>query len=268
VYDADLSSYFDTIPHDRLMAMVERRIADRSILKLVRMWLRCAIVEEDDRGGRKTTKPTAGTPQGGVISPLLANIYLHDLDQAFHQDADGPMQIANARLVRYADDFVVLARWMGPRIKGWLERHLEARLGLTINREKTHVVELRDGRGSLDFLGFTFRYDRDLYGGSGRYLNVLPSAKSMKQIREKTRGVMRTLNRPIWEVIDQLNDLLRGWKNYFQYGYPRHAFRSVNFYVVLSFRQFLRRKSQRVCKPFRQGESLYRGIRRYGFKPL
>ena len=268
VYDADLSSYFDTIPHDRLMVMVERRIADRSILKLVRMWLRCAIVEEDGRGGKKTTKPMAGTPQGGVISPLLANIYLHDLDAAFHQDADGPMKIANARLIRYADDFVVLARWMGPRIKKWLENHLEAKLGLTVNREKTHVVDLRDGRGSLDFLGFTFRYDRDLHGRSGRYLNVLPSAKAMKRIRERIRGVMRKFNRPIWEVIDELNDVLRGWKIYFQYGYPRRAFRSVNFYVLMSFRRFLRRKSQRVCRPFRKGETLYHGIRRYGFVPL
>ncbi len=151
VYDADLSSYFDTIPHARLMTMVERRIADRAVLKLIRMWLRCAIVEDDDRGGRKTTKPTAGTPQGGVISPLLANIYLHDLDKTFHDDEGGPMRVANARLVRYADDFVVLARWMGPRITSWLENRLEARLGLTINREKTSVVVLRDGKESLNF---------------------------------------------------------------------------------------------------------------------
>lgn len=268
VYDADLSSYFDTIPHDRLMALVERRVADRSVLTLIRMWLRCAIVEDDGRGGKRTTKPTAGTPQGGVISPLLANIYLHDMDQAFHQDADGPMRFANARLVRYADDFVVLARWMGPRIQEWLARHLEGRLGLTINREKTHVVVLRDGRENLDFLGFTFRYDRHLHGGPGRYLNVLPSTKSAKRIREKIRGVMRQYNRPIWEVIDELNLLLRGWRNYFRYGYPRRTFRSVNYYVISSFRQFLRRKSQRVCKPFRKGESIYRGIRRYGFVPL
>jgi len=268
VYDADLSSYFDTIPHDRLMEMVERRIADRSILKLIRMWLRCAIVEEDDRGRKKVTKPEAGTPQGGVISPLLANIYLHDLDQAFHKDADGPMQIANARLVRYADDFVVMALWMGPRIKEWLERHLETKLGLRINREKTHVVDLHDGRGSVDFLGFTFRYDRHLDGRPGRYLNVTPSAKAAKRVRERVRGILGVVHRPLWEAIDELNVFLRGWKHYFGFGYPRRVFRSVNFYVATSFRRLLRRKSQRASKPLRQGETLYRAIRRLGFVPL
>lgn len=268
VYDADLSSYFDTIPHDRLMAMVERRIADRAVLKLIRGWLRCAIVEDDGRGGRKTTKPTAGTPQGGVISPLLANIYLHDLDQAFHTDPEGPMQVANARLVRYADDFVVLARWMGPRITTWLEGHLEAKLGLTINREKTSVVDLRDGRGSLNFLGFTFRYDRSLHGGPGRYLNLLPSAKAAKRVRERIHGVFRITHRPVWKAIDEVNDLLRGWKHYFGYGYPRRVFRAVNLYALERFRRFLRGKSQRACKPLRQGETFYRAFRRLGFSPL
>jgi len=268
VYDADLSSYFDTIPHDRLMAMVERRIADRSVLKLIRMWLRCAIVEDDDRGGRKTTKPTAGTPQGGVISPLLANIYLHNLDKAFHDDEGGPMRVANARLVRYADDFVVLARWMGPRITRWLENRLEAKLGLTINREKTRVVVLRDGKGSLDFLGFTFRYDRHLHGGPGRYLNVLPSAKSAKRVREKIHEIFRITNRPVWKALDEVNTLLRGWKEYFGYGYPRRIFWAVNRHVLESFWRFLRGKSQRACKPLRQGESYYHAIRRLGYKPL
>ena len=268
VYDADLSSYFDTIPHDRLTALVERRIADRAVLKLIRMWLRCAIVEDDDRGVRKTTKPTAGTPQGGVISPLLANIYLHELDRSFHTEPDGPMQFAKARLVRYADDFVVLARWMGPRIQKWLERHLEAKLGLTINREKTRIVELRYGKGSLDFLGFTFRYDRDLKGRDWRYLNVHPSMKAAKRLREKIHGILRFTNRPVWEAIDDVNDLLRGWKAYFKYGYPRRIFAAVNLYVLERFKRYLRGKSQRACKPLRQGETYYRALRRLGYQPL
>jgi RNA-directed DNA polymerase len=268
MYDADLSSYFDTIPHDRLMTQVEQRIADRAVLKLIRGWLRCAIVEDDERGGRKTTHPTAGTPQGGVISPLLANIYLHDLDRSFHVDPDGPKQFANARLVRYADDFVVLARWMGPRIQKWLESHLEAKLGLTINREKTRIVELRDGKGSVDFLGFTLRYDRDLNGRSGRYLNVLPSSKAAKRVREKIHAIFRLTNRPVWKAIDDINVLLRGWKAYFEYGYPRRVFRAVNLYVLDRFQRFLRGKSQRACKPLRKGETYYRALRRLGFHPL
>jgi RNA-directed DNA polymerase len=103
VYDADLASYFDTIDHDRLVQQLQRRIVDRSVLRLIRLWLRCPVVEEDEAGRPRLTRPRQGTPQGGVISPLLANIYLHDFDRAFH-GPDGPAQFANARLVRYADD--------------------------------------------------------------------------------------------------------------------------------------------------------------------
>ena len=139
VYDADLASYFDTIDHARLLRQLERRIADRSVLRLIRLWLRCPIVEEGDDGRRRTTHPRQGTPQGGVISPLLANIYLHDFDRAFHE-SNGPAQFAKARLVRYADDFVVLARYMGPRVVPWLEAQLEGHLRLTLNRTKTRAA--------------------------------------------------------------------------------------------------------------------------------
>ena len=268
VYDADLSSYFDTIPHDRLMQMVERRIADRAILKLIRLWLKCAIVEDDEQGRSKITKPQKGTPQGGVISPLLANIYLHAMDSAFHEDPAGPYQVANARLVRYADDFVVMARRMGPRIVRWLEHKLEGELGLTINREKTHTVRMHVEGESLNFLGYTFRYDRDLYGRVRRYLNVVPSAKSAKRIREKIKAITRHTGRPIWEAIDEVRALLRSWAPYFSYGYPRKVFRALNYYVLECFRGFLRRQSQRRSKPFRKGESLYAGLRRMGFAAL
>jgi RNA-directed DNA polymerase len=267
VYDADLASYFDTIDHDRLLQQLGRRIADRSVLRLIRLWLRCPVVEEDDQGRRRLTHPRQGTPQGGVISPLLANVYLHDFDRAFHA-AEGPAQFANARLVRYADDFVVLARWMGPRIIEWLERTLEQDLRLTVNRTKTRVVRLHTAGESLDFLGFTLRYDRDRLGRPRRYLNVTPSPRAQVRVREKVRGLTAQTSRPLDEVIGAVNTLLRGWSAYFRYGYPRGAFRALNHYLQVRFRCFLRNRSQRRSRPFRPGESLYAGLHRYGLRYL
>ena len=262
-YDADLSSYFDSIPHEKLMGMVERRIADRSVLKLIRMWLRSPVVEEDGGGSGKQGR--TGTPQGGVISPLLANIYLHELDRAFHEDEDGPYRRANARLVRYADDLVVLARYLGRRITGWMERKLEEDLGLHLNRSKTRIVRMGERGESLSFLGFTLRYDRDLMGRKTRYLNVFPSKKAVFRLRDKVRGRTRSgYKKPLREAIEEVNVLLRGWANYFRYGYPRKVFRDVNHFVRWRFERFLRNRSQRRSKPFRVGESLHTGLKRYG----
>jgi RNA-directed DNA polymerase len=263
VYDADLSGYFDSIPHDKLMQMVERRIADRPVLKLIRMWLRSPVVEEADKGGGK--KSDKGTPQGGVISPLLANIYLHGLDKGFHEEGDGPYQSANARLVRYADDFVILARYMGTGIVRWVEGKLEKDLGLEVNRDKTSIVRMEKRGEALDFLGFTLRYDRDLKGREKRYLNVVPSKKAVERLRDKIRA--RTYSgykKPLQEAVEEVNVILRGWANYFGYGYPRKAFREVNHFVRSRFKRFLLNRSQRRCKPFREGESLYAGLKRYG----
>jgi RNA-directed DNA polymerase len=263
VYDADLSGYFDSIPHDKLMQMVEGRIADRSILKLIRMWLRCPVVEEGQKGGG--SKSGKGTPQGGVISPLLANIYLHGMDLAFHEEEEGPYRATNARLVRYADDFVILARYMGPCITRWIEGKLEADLGLEVNRGKTSIVRMGKWGETLDFLGITFRYDRDRKGRDKRYLNIFPSKKAVVRLRDKIRE--KTYNgykKPLQEVVDEVNVILRGWANYFGYGYPRKVFRDVNRFVRCRFKRFLVNRSQRRCKPLRQGESLYSGLKRYG----
>ncbi len=263
VYDADLSSYFDTIPHDKLMRVVERRIADRSVLKLIRMWLRCPVVEGGDEGSG--TKRGKGTPQGGVISPLLANIYLHEMDKAFHEEQEGPFQVAKARLVRYADDFVILARYMGPRITRWVEEKLEADLGLQVNREKTSIVQVGKKGATLDFLGFTLRYDWDLRGRDKRYLNIFPSKKAVARLRDKIRNKTRSGHKePLLKVIEQVNVILRGWANYFRYGYCRKTFRDVNHFVRCRFNRFLLNRSQRRSRPFREGESLYAGLKRYG----
>lgn len=260
VYDADLSSYFDSIPHEQLMVELQRRITDRSVLNLIRQWLNSPVKEKDG----SISRPKQGTPQGGVISPLLANIYLHRLDRAFHEDLDSPYHFARARMVRYADDFVVLARYMGNRITGWLEEKIESVLGLSINRDKTGIVRMR-GNESLNFLGFTFRYDRDLKGRDWDYLNIMPSRKAIVALREKLRVKTSSgYKRRLVFVIGEVNSILRGWGNYFNYGYPRKVFRDVNHFTRTRFQRFLNNRSQRRSKPFRAGESLYAGLKRYG----
>jgi RNA-directed DNA polymerase len=185
-----------------------------------------------------------------VISPLLANIYLHWFEKAFHRP-DGPAHWAKAKIARYADDFVILARYQGHRLIEWVETLLEGRFGLTINRQKTRVVDLKQPRASLDFLGFTFRYDRDLHGRDRRYLNVFPSKKSVARLRERIRGLTDSSRScvPIPQVIAEINQVLRGWANYFRPGYPRMAFRSVNWFVADRLYRHLRRRSQRPFRP-------------------
>ena len=282
VYDADLKGYFDSIPYDKLMACVQMRISDRSVLKLIRMWLKAPVGEPPGnkgggKGGTKREKPwqgrkiypRKGCPQGGVISPLLANLYLHWFDKVFHQ-ADGPANWANARLVRYADDFVVLARHQSNRLSDWIEAKLETWMGLEINREKTQVVNLKEVGRSLDFLGFTFRFDRSLYKHwEKRYLNVFVSDKSVAREREKLRELTarRRSCMPIPRMISEVNRQLTGWGNYFNYGYPRKAFRKVNSFLELRLIGHLKRRSQR---PFRtpKGRTMHEHLKKLGLVSL
>jgi len=226
------------------MLAVATRVVDRSVLHLLRLWLTVPVEDEREKGPPRASKQ--GTPQGGVISPLLANIYLHWFDRAFHGET-GPATWANARLVRYADDFVVLARWQGPRLVAWLERVLERRLGLVVNREKTRIVKLKDEGTSFDFLGFTLGWVPDLKGRGHRYLAVRPSEKTL--VRE--RGALREIVNihagcmPIPMLVKRLNRHLLGWANYFNLGYPRHVFRRVNSYVRDRLCGHLGRRSQR-----------------------
>ena len=257
VYDADLKGYFDSIPHDKLLEGLRKRIADRSVLKLIRLWLQAPVVDTDEDGKPKVSRPRAGTPQGGVISPLLANSFLHWLDLAF-QSTSGPGTWANARLVRYADDFVVLARFQGPRLTQWLESFIEGRMGLEINRDKTSVVQLKEG-GRLNFLGFTLWHAPDLHGRGHRYWRWEPSKEAVARERAKLRGFTSTKHcfRPIPSLIRKISRHLRGWSNYFDYGCPRAAFRRINWYVRQRLKRHLMRRSQRPFRPSR-GKSYYR----------
>jgi RNA-directed DNA polymerase len=268
VYDADLKSYFDTINHDNLMKCLERRLADRQVLALLRGWLNTPVLETDEHGRTTGSRPKQGTPQGGVISPLLANIYLHWFDKTFH-GANGPATWANAKLVRYADDFVVLARYAGARLQTWIESLLEERFKLTINREKTRVVKLNSPDASLDFLGYTFRYDADLYGRSGRYLNVFPSAKSQARARQRIRELTdrRWCFARATSVLANVNDFLRGWGRYYAHGYPRQAFHRLNWHVVNRLRRHLQRRSQRSYRP-PAGVSFYAHLQALGLQLL
>lgn len=267
VYDADLKGYFDSIPHDKLLACVRVKVVDRSVLGLIRMWLEAVVVEPQSKeggGGSKTGRSKKGTPQGGVISPLLANIFLNVFDKVFYR-AGGPARDSGAKLVRYADDFVVLAREITPETDAFIETTLETRMGLEINREKTKVVHLDRKGESLDFLGFTFRYDRDLRGRDHRYLNVFPSKKAVARERARLREMTgsRMCFKPLPTMIGEMNRHLKGWANYFGFGYPRVAFREINTFARARLTRHVRRRSQRPFRP-PEGVTYYEAINRMG----
>jgi RNA-directed DNA polymerase len=264
VYDADLSGYFDSIPHDKLLACVRMRVTDGSVLKLIRMWLRAPVVEAEKGKPPTVKRNDKGTPQGGVISPLLANIYLHWFDTVFHR-ANGPVQWANARLVRYVDDFVILARYIGPQLEAFVESRIEEWLGLQINREKTRIYDAREPGQTLDFLGYSFRYDRDLHGRPFRYWNLTPSRGALQRERDALREMTspKQCFKPLPIVIDELNQQMRGWATYFSKGYPRMAFRHINGYARLRLTRHAQRRSQRGYRP-PKGRSYYEHFQNMG----
>jgi RNA-directed DNA polymerase len=277
IYDADLASYFDTIPHDKLIAGIRQRVTDGRVLALIRQWLDAPVIEPtppDDKNGKgstsRMTRRTQGTPQGGVLSPLLANIHLHWFDRAFN-GRGGPAKWANARLIRYADDFVILARHVGERIERWVEEKIEVRLGLKINRDKTRVIQdLRADGEKLDFLGYSLRHAHDQYGVKGKkYLRVEPSVKAQKRAREKVAEILgrNQSHTPLPELIERLNATLRGWANYFELGHPRKAKRDLNSYVRKKLTWHLQSRSQRAWKPWGD-QSAYAHLNRMGLIQL
>ena len=265
VYDADLKGYFDSIPHDKLMKAVERRIADQQVLKLIRKWLTAPIWEE----GKPMSPNDRGTPQGGVISPLLANIYLHWFDKVFH-GAQGPGSMAKAVLVRYADDFVIMARYLTKKIITWVEGEIEGRFGLAINREKTEIKDLAVPKERLDFLGFTMRRESVKKIPWKQYCKEQPSKKSLQKAKDEIRSITSPKNgyRPIADVVKSLNQHLRGWGRYFSKGYPSTTFNTINVYVDERVYRFLQRRSQRGYKKPRESKTWYREMRRLGVVQL
>jgi RNA-directed DNA polymerase len=246
VYDADIQSYFDTIDHRLLLKCLRRRVVDRSVLKLIRMWLECPVQDSGD--GNRLVRSEKGTPQGGVISPLLSNVFLHELDLRWNRRG-GPRETYNARLVRYADDFVVLARFIGKPIQEFLTELLEGKMGLRLSPEKTRIVNLSELGQSLDFLGYTFRFDRGWRKKNSRYLNLLPSKKSEAKIRGRVKFLTQGRGKtPLPDVLADLSRALLSWGRYFAQGYPSHTFRRVDDYAQLRIYRLMRRKSQRKMK--------------------
>ncbi len=264
VYDADLKGYFDSIPHDKLMKALEARIADQQVLKLIRKWLQAPIWEP----GKPMKSNDKGTPQGGVISPLLANLYMHWFDKVFH-GSGGPGTWAKATLVRYADDFVIMARYMTKDIVVWIETLLEGRFGLTINREKTKIVNLEKSKQELLFLGFSMRFVDFRKRAGRKFCLTMPSAKSVKKAKEKIREHTHARNgyKPIQEVVSRLNLFLCGWGQYFRKGHPSAAFGKINSYTDESVYRCLQRRSQRGYKKERS-QSWYQVMRNLGVMQL
>jgi RNA-directed DNA polymerase len=198
----------------------------------------------------------------------LANLHLHWFDALFH-GPQGPARQADAKLVRYADDFVVLAKQIKPETVEFMESRLEGKFQLEINRDKPRVVELREAGASLDFLGYTFRYDRDLKGRGRQYLNVFPSKKAVQREREKLHQMTDSHQcfKPIPSLIGELNRHLKGWANYFSWGYPTSVYCEIERYVQGRLIQHFERRSQRPYRP-PEGESWLRHLTRMGLRRL
>jgi RNA-directed DNA polymerase len=240
VVDADLSKYFDTIPHDQLMRSVARRIVDGDILKLIKMWLKAPVEETDKDGKKRMTggkRSKQGTPQGGVISPLLANLYMNRFLK--HWRTSGQEHKLKAHVVAYADDFVILSRGHAAEAKAWAGAVM-TRLGLTLNEAKTSLRNAREE--SFNFLGYCF--GPHYFPGNGRkYLGASPAKTSVARLKPRISAILHRGNNAPWsEVCAELNRVLKGWSNYFDYGTCTPAYTAINHHVVTRVRHFLVRR--------------------------
>jgi RNA-directed DNA polymerase len=243
VYDADLKGYFDAIPHKLLMDKIAKRISDSTMLALIRKILRAPVAETNANGRILITKPGRGTPQGGVVSPLFANIYLNDFSVLINTKTP-------CRMISYADDFVILNRrpFTDTQIE-WFRNKLEAE-GLAVNETKTQVVNMRRHWAEFDFLGFSFKIVPCFLKKGHWCLEIKPSKKSQMKFKNTIRNIVKhRTSRGLQELISAVNPVIRGWKNYFsQCGYPKRVFFKMDWFVVARFYRWSKRLSQRRSK--------------------
>jgi RNA-directed DNA polymerase len=232
--------FFDSIPHNELLKSVARRVADGSVLRLIKLWLKAPIEERDADGTRRMSggkSNTRGTPQGGVASPLLANIYMNRFLKYWRLTERG--EAFSAHVVSYADDFIILSRGRAAQALTWTKAVM-TKLGLTLNEAKTSLRNAQQDR--FDFLGYSFGPHHYKANGK-RYLGASPSKKSVRRLKTTVGNLLVPGNNdPWWEVRDTLNRSLRGWSNYFSYGTRRSVFRGVDRYVYERVRDFLARR--------------------------
>ncbi len=256
VVDADLSKYFDTIPHPELLKSIAARISDRHILRLLKMWLKAPVEERDGDGKKRMSggkNAKRGTPQGGVISPLLANRYMNRFLR-YWEKTKQPRHL-RARIVSYADDFVILSRGRAAEALDWTRRAI-TRLGLTLNEAKTKLKDAR--RERFEFLGYSFGPHRHWRDGK-LYLGASPSPKSMARLKQNVRDHLKeSHSRPWPDIRDRLNAILRGWDGYFCYGTRWTAHRAIDSHVVQNVRRFLVRRHKVQS----------RGTRRFSYEAI